>query len=74
MFAARVTNVTLISSFIIYLVWQHYVATSTNCAQMWKLRVTFLRQRTLAKETDAPSVKSDQPISRQFALLLRCIE
>ena len=40
-----------------------------------KLRVTmFLRERTLAKESEAPSVKSDQPITRNFALLLRCRE
>lgn len=74
MFASRVKNVTLISSSIIYVAQQHYV-TSINCAQMWKIRVTmFLREHTQAEESDAPSVKSDQPISRNFALLLRCRE
>jgi hypothetical protein len=42
---------------------------------MWKLRVTvFLRERIQAEESDALSAKSYQPITRNFALLLRCRE
>jgi hypothetical protein len=63
-----------------HLIFYYLCSTAILCGEYKlcsdvKLRVTvILRQRTLAEESDAPSVKSDQPITRSLALLLRCQE